>query len=753
VANSLANSETTVKAGGSLLVHGLFTDHVDVECADIGSSIDAEGGMTDVGLVVGPGGQVTAANISNLLGSSCTFQGAGALVSVTRDFMLAEGATLDLSSGATLQVGNNLILDGGTNFVNGGGGWSDSQTSVQVSGEFTVGDTAGNFSLAVKNAAHLQSNASYIGGGAKGSLALSDTGTVWEVRSGGLVVGSESTGNLNISLGANLLVDSGAFGVGFLSASSGTVLVDGPGSLIDARGSEVSIGKESGSQGSLQVQNQANLVVDQAFFVGDGGVGSLSFYTGGQGTVQGRGTTFGIGHLPGANGTVFVESGSSLTVEGTNTVGDAGFGRLEVFGGSTLRTAGTIVGRTNGGSGEVRIANTNSTWLEPNKLILGSALASTGSVIIVLQAQLQVTTNCMVGDSGQGSLWVYGGGTATFGASSDNNFGAGNAAGSRGLVTVGDPDSSLNFIASSIVGVSGTGSVLVTNGATVQSGLFELGAVPGSSGSIFISGSGSAWSNRDDFFVGGENRYQPAGLGSVQLTNGATFRAATQLYISPSGTVTLDGSSQAAVGGGNFGPPGTLRITRGGKLFGRGKVLGQLIVGLGGVFAPGDSPGIFTIHGDYQQEAGGELDIVIGGNDPGSGFAQVVVSGTATLGGILNVYLINGFVPVAGQTFAFLNALTASGQFAQVNGASITYGPTGAILGNVTGATPPSSPQLSIQRNPQSALVSWPATAQGFTLQTSGDPASDNWTDITTSSNSLSISFTNPASFFRLVHY
>src|SRR5579862_6290530 len=105
VANSLANSETTVKAGGSLLVHGLFTDHVDVECADIGSSIDAEGGMTDVGLVVGPGGQVTAANISNLLGSSCTFQGAAAMVSVTRDFMLAEAATLDLSSGATLQVG------------------------------------------------------------------------------------------------------------------------------------------------------------------------------------------------------------------------------------------------------------------------------------------------------------------------------------------------------------------------------------------------------------------------------------------------------------------------------------------------------------------------------------------------------------------------------------------------------------------------------------------------------------------------
>src|SRR5208283_2554884 len=96
VAGSFTTSETVVEGGGTLTVQGLCTDHPDFECNGVGSSINAQSGMTDVGLVVGAGGHVTAASIQNEMGSSSTFQGDGALVSVTGHFWLAEGATLDL---------------------------------------------------------------------------------------------------------------------------------------------------------------------------------------------------------------------------------------------------------------------------------------------------------------------------------------------------------------------------------------------------------------------------------------------------------------------------------------------------------------------------------------------------------------------------------------------------------------------------------------------------------------------------------
>ena len=95
----------------------------------------------------------------------------------------------------------------------------------------------------------------------------------------------------------------------------------------------------------------------------------------------------------------------------------------------------------------------------------------------------------------------------------------------------------------------------------------------------------------------------------------------------------------------------------------------------GGALAPGDvgAPGKTSITGNYAQSAG-SLAIDIGGTSPATAFTNLgsfydvlAVSGTAALGGNLNVNLTNGYVPDATGSFTILTSGGAlSGAFANV---------------------------------------------------------------------------------------
>ncbi|MCB0289386.1 MAG: hypothetical protein KDH97_03935, partial [Calditrichaeota bacterium] len=88
-----------------------------------------------------------------------------------------------------------------------------------------------------------------------------------------------------------------------------------------------------------------------------------------------------------------------------------------------------------------------------------------------------------------------------------------------------------------------------------------------------------------------------------------------------------------------------------------------------GTVRPGTSPGSLTLIGNFPQDAGSSFDVEIGGNTPGSSYDQLMVSGSAQLDGTLNISLVNGFEPVAGQTFSIMTYGSHSGQFAAVNNA------------------------------------------------------------------------------------
>jgi hypothetical protein len=71
----------------------------------------------------------------------------------------------------------------------------------------------------------------------------------------------------------------------------------------------------------------------------------------------------------------------------------------------------------------------------------------------------------------------------------------------------------------------------------------------------------------------------------------------------------------------------------------------------------------------------------IGGLTAGSGYDQLLVTGTATLGGALNTALIGGFVPPPGSTFTLVQAASLSGTFATINQ------PPGALFNSFYGPT------------------------------------------------------------------
>jgi len=102
-------------------------------------------------------------------------------------------------------------------------------------------------------------------------------------------------------------------------------------------------------------------------------------------------------------------------------------------------------------------------------------------------------------------------------------------------------------------------------------------------------------------------------------------------------------------------------------LSGTGTVVGNVNINAGGTLNPGDSPnpGTINITGNYAQA--GTLDEGIGGL-PGSGLFDVTkITGTGSLGGTIDISLLNGFQPRANSNLSYL-IMTASGIGASPDG-------------------------------------------------------------------------------------
>jgi T5SS/PEP-CTERM-associated repeat protein len=283
-------------------------------------------------------------------------------------------------------------------------------------------------------------------------------------------------------------------------------------------------------------------------------------------------------------------------------VGNTGSGTLTVDGGSDLLSGAASIGASSTGSGSVSVSGSGSTW-------------SSGRLY--------------VGKSGSGTLSITSGGSVS---SSDPN-GAGDGGsiaespGSTGSVVVSGTGSTWSSKGPLSVGVSGHGSLLITNGGRVSStansgntdgGMIAVNAA--STGVVTVEGAGSTWTTDQSFFVG----YQGGGTLSV-VDRGSIHSSGGFLGMNSTATglVTVQGTgsqwaSDNLIWIGYVGA-GRLSITGGGSVTSTAGYLGNASGSSGVVTVDGagstwtDSSDLYVGYTAASKSGSGTLSIVNGG--------------------------------------------------------------------------------------------------------------------------------------------
>jgi T5SS/PEP-CTERM-associated repeat protein len=173
--------------------------------------------------------------------------------------------------------------------------------------------------------------------------------------------------------------------------------------------------------------------------------------------------------------------------------------------------------------------------------------------------------------------------------------------------------------------IAGVGIFQVANGSHLESqnanvGTTVFGVFSGNAG-IDLIGEDTTWST-DTLVVGDAG---PSGSGIVQISTGAVLTA---------DIVTVNRTGRIEGNGGRL-------------------VAGQRIVN-GGTIAPGLSPGVLTIEGNYEQSESGRLEVEIAGLTAQTQYDQLIVTGDVDIDGTLQLSFIDGFLPRTGDTFDFL---------------------------------------------------------------------------------------------------
>ena len=164
---------------------------------------------------------------------------------------------------------------------------------------------------------------------------------------------------------------------------------------------------------------------------------------------------------------------------------------------------------------------------------------------------------------------------------------------------------------------------------------------------VAVTGEGSRWTSGNLELASGSDSVLEIGAGGLVVSN--------DLVVDPGNQVILTGGELRAQ---------SILLESGitsrlDLLTGRLEV-GQRLDGdlfnLAVTYAPGASAASNRITGDFTQLTTAGLELQLGGGSQGDQYDFVEVVGTATLDGALDVALINGFTPSAGDTFEVLRA-------------------------------------------------------------------------------------------------
>ncbi len=206
-----------------------------------------------------------------------------------------------------------------------------------------------------------------------------------------------------------------------------------------------------------------------------------------------------------------------------------------------------------------------------------------------------------------------------------------------------------------------------------------FGTINASSSSGIAIDAANSFDNQGTLIAsGGTITIHPAAFatsGSVTANAGRFIHHAApgNSWVQTGGTVLANGEIQV---------DSNSYLLQGGTLGGTGLVDSN-VVNSGGEVAPGESPGLLTIEGNYTQQTDGVLTIEVAGEVAGSEFDRLTVTGAAALGGTLRINRQPGYFPVVGTQYTILTCASRTGTFETVepmDAFSVSYNPTSVVI-------------------------------------------------------------------------
>ncbi|TCT02277.1 autotransporter-associated beta strand repeat-containing protein, partial [Aquabacter spiritensis] len=291
-------------------------------------------------------------------------------------------------------------------------------------------------------------------------------------------------------------------------------------------------------------------------------------------------------------GTTVVSAGSLVFAGGTSTAGGFTIGRdVATSGAATLTGAATSLdlGTSNlmivadKGTGEFTIAA--GAVLTSGEGYVGYDTGAVGHATVTgIDSRWDVTNSLYVGYYGTGTMEISGGASVTaayavIGYYDDNS-------GATGTLTITGPGSSLDLGTGEFdVGYYNGGSVTVSNGATLTTGVAYIGVYSGSVGtynsSVTVTGEGSTWNlNGQDLYLG---YYEDNTSGTLVVSDGGKVESGAVwlgYYDISRGSVTVTGAESMLDSGSNdfyagYYGDGTITVAAGGTILSGDLYLGN----------------------------------------------------------------------------------------------------------------------------------------------------------------------------------
>ncbi|MDT7521878.1 FxDxF family PEP-CTERM protein [Rhodoferax sp. TBRC 17198] len=542
-------------------------------------------------------------------------------------------------------VNANQTWDGGAEGLNVYGAITLRGYGLTLTNKTNLNNTAFNVnigssnaaSLIVQNASVVNTASAFLGTntGGVGNVTVTGAGSQWK-SSSNLIVGNNAKGIGTLNVENAAVVNSAQGYVGHSGGSTGSAKVTGAGS-------------QWKTTSTLYVGNSGNGTLD----VENGGVvnsliGAIGFSTGGVGTATVTG------------------AGSQWNNSTTISVGSSGTGTLNISNSGTVTTS------------ELSVGNKGRVNLDGGTLQTSSAILKTGSVFNWLKGTLNLTGagGASVGTGLLGSTTTLDSGqtlnvtnTLTVGSGKELVLNGGQVNANATTLTNGIIRSTGTIDVSRTGNITGSGSLdgAVTGGAgktiTASGGNLNLGNVASTNGYAF-AGNLVVGSRQVDLLSANQAQLGTdtflSRSGKLKAVNGINLGAGNTLTYLGDSTVEGNFTNNGSVGGNE----GTLNFLN--DVNGAGSYAGN--VAFKAAFNPGSSLAAVSFNGgNVSFESGSVLNMEIFGSTPGAQYDQLVNINTLTFNGTLNLVFSNGYVPLAGSSFALFGFNTFNGSLTQDN--------------------------------------------------------------------------------------